>query len=272
MTVMKARIKAGSEADRSVLVEKKGGVWVIRFNMPETMNPLVKKLRIELKHALREFQADQKARVAVLTGSGKAFCAGGSLKEFSDGMNAVEAHDFMHDVNEIITAITSIDKPIIACVNGVAIGAGFNMALACDIIIASTKSIFSQAFSKVGLLVDMGGNYFLPRIIGIHKAKELLFTGKSLTAEEALHMGIVNQVIPPEELEAHALAFAMQVAQGPAKALAMAKTIMLKSMELSLGDVLEYEAMAQAICMQTEDHREGVQAFFGKRSPVFKGR
>lgn len=258
--------------ESSVLVEKREKIWTIRLNLPESMNPLVKELRVNFKWALNEFHSDQEARVAILTGSGKAFCAGGSLKEFAGGMNAIEAYDFMHDVNDIILSITSIDKPIIACVNGVAIGAGFNMALACDIIFASTKAMFSQVFSKVGLLVDMGGTYFLPRIIGIHKAKELLYTSKMLTAEEAQQMGIVNQVVAPEELESQTLAFAEQIAQGPAKALGIAKTIMLKSMELSLGDVLEYEAMAQALCMQTEDHKEGVKAFYAKRKPLFQGK
>ncbi|MBN2570258.1 MAG: enoyl-CoA hydratase/isomerase family protein [Deltaproteobacteria bacterium] len=258
--------------ESKIIIEKIEKIWIVRFNLPESMNPLVKELRKELKQALREFHCDQEARVAILTGSGKAFCAGGSLKEFAGGMNAIEAYDFMHDVNDIILSITNIDKPIIACVNGVAVGAGFNMALACDIIIASTKAKFSQAFSKVGLLVDMGGTYFLPRIIGIHKAKELLYTAKMLTAEEAYQMGIVNQVVPPEELESQTIAFAEQIAHGPAKALAMAKTITLKSMELSLGDVLEYEAMAQALCMQSDDHKEGVQAFFEKRKPSFEGK
>lgn len=272
MKALQSKIKADSTVKPSVLTEKREKVWVIRFNMPESMNPLVKDLRIALKKALNEFRLDAGARVAVLTGSGKAFCAGGSLKEFSDGMNAAEAYDFMHDVNEIIQLITGIDKPIIACVNGVAIGAGFNVALACDVIIASEKAMFAQAFSKVGLLVDMGGTYFLPRIVGIHKAKELLYTGKMLTAEEAMNLGVVNRVVQHEELEAHAMDFAVQIAEGPARSLAMAKTIMLKSMELSLGDVLEFEAMAQTLCMQFDDHKEGVRAFFEKRPPLFTGK
>ncbi|MDX9762882.1 MAG: enoyl-CoA hydratase/isomerase family protein [Desulfomonilia bacterium] len=272
MPAERSQTKADSDMKKSIIVEKLEKVWFIRFNLPKSMNPLVKDLRIELKQALGDFRSDHEARVAILTGSGKAFCAGGSLNEFADGMNAMEAYDFMHDVNEIIQYITSIDKPIIACVNGVAIGAGFNVALACDVIIASVNAKFAQTFSKVGLLVDMGGTYFLPRIIGIHKAKELLYTAKMLTAEEAMSMGIVNQVVSYEELESHALAFAKKIAEGPAKALAMAKTIMLKSMELSLGDVLEYEAMAQSLCMQSDDHKEGVKAFFEKRPPVFKGK
>ncbi len=272
MKAQQSKPKAENTVKPNVVTEKLEKIWVIRLNMPESMNPLVKDLRIALKQSLNEFRYDEEARVAILTGSGKAFCAGGSLKEFADGMNALEAYDFMHDVNEIIELITGIDKPIIACVNGVAIGAGFNVALACDIIFASEKAMFAQAFSKVGLLVDMGGTYFLPRIVGIHKAKELLYTGKMLSAEEAMSMGIVNRVVPPEKLESQTLGFAGQIADGPAKALAMAKTIMLKSMELSLGDVLEYEAMAQSLCMQSDDHKEGVKAFFEKRPPVFKGK
>ena len=256
----------------AVKVDKLEEVWVIRLNFPESMNALEKELRDHLKRSLNEFSDSKEGRVAVLTGSGKAFCAGGSLKEFIKGMSASECIDFMKDVNEIILAITGIEKPIIACVNGTAVGAGFSIALACDIIIASSNAMFSQVFAKVGLIPDMGALFFLPRIVGMQKAKELFYTAKMLNANEAQEMGFVNQVVPHEELESHAIAFARQIAQGPMKAFGLAKKLMLKSMKLGLEDVLEYDALAQALCLQSDDHKEGVKAFYDKRKPVFQGK
>ena len=159
----------------SVKIEKMEEICIIRMNLPESMNALGKSLIDGLKLSLDEFNNDGKCRVAILTGSGKAFSAGGSLKELADGMSTIAGVDYMRNANEIIKLITTIGKPIIACVNGVAVGAGFNIALACDIIIASSNAVFSQVFKNVGLIPDMGGLYFLPRVVGLHKAKELNF-------------------------------------------------------------------------------------------------
>lgn len=256
----------------SVKIEKMEEICIIRMNLPKSMNALEKSLRDELKLSLNEFNNDGKSRIAILTGSGKAFSAGGSLKELTEGMSAIAGVDYMKDVNEIILSITSIEKPIIACVNGAAVGAGFNIALACDIIIASSNAVFSQVFAKVGLVPDMGGLYFLPRVVGMHKAKELIYTTRMVNAGEALEVGIVNKIVPHEELESYTIEFAKDVARGPVKSFGFAKTILSKSWELSLSDVLQYEAFAQSICMQSNDHREGVQAFYDKRKPDFQGK
>jgi 2-(1,2-epoxy-1,2-dihydrophenyl)acetyl-CoA isomerase len=207
-----------------------------------------------------------------LTGEGKAFCAGGSLRELEGGMRAIAAVDYMKDVSELIVAITKLEKPVIASVNGAAVGAGFSLALACDIVIASDNARFSQTFAKVGLIPDLGGLYFLPRIVGMHKAKELIFTAKMLNATEAFDLGLVNHVVPAEELDAFTMKLAAEIAGGPMKAIALSKSILSKSFQLSLADVLEYEALAQAICMQSDDHKEGIKAFNEKRFPAFSGR
>ena len=170
----------------NVLIEKKGHVFIIRLNQPSSMNSLEKDLRDDFKEALMQFRDDQNARVAILTGQGKAFCAGGSLTELKEGMNAVAGVNYMLSVSEIIQLITNIAKPIVAAVNGAAVGAGFNIALSCDMVIASSNAVFSQAFAKVGLIPDLGGLYFLPRVVGTHKAKELIFTAKIIKADEAL--------------------------------------------------------------------------------------
>ena len=256
----------------NVLIEKKGHVFIIRLNQPNSMNSLEKDLRDDFKEALMKFRDDQEARVAILTGQGRAFCAGGSLAELKEGMTAIDGVNYMLSVSEIIQLITNIAKPIVAAVNGAAVGAGFNIALACDMVIASSNAVFSQAFAKVGLIPDLGGLYFLPRVVGMHKAKELIFTAKMIKADEALQMGIVNRVVVAEEFEARALDIATKIAEGPSVAFGLGKMILSRSMEKNLDDVLQYEALAQAICMQSDDHKEGVKAFYEKRNPVFGGK
>ena len=256
----------------AVITEKNGRVFIIRMNMPGTMNALEKDLRSDLKNALRQFRDDGGSLVAVLTGQGKAFCAGGNLLELKEGMNAFAGVDLMKGANEIIQLIAGIEKTIIAAVNGAAVGAGFNMAIACDLVIASSSAVFGQVFGKVGLVPDLGGLYYLPRVVGMHRAKELILTQRMLKAEEALQMGIVNRVVVPEELEAHVLSLAKEIAHGPAIAYGLGKMILSKSWERNLDDILQYEAFAQAICMQTEDNKEGINAFYEKRTPVFKGK
>ena len=256
----------------TVITEKKGHVFIIRMNMPGTMNSLEASLRSDLKDALRQFRDDGESRVAVLTGQGKAFCAGGSLVELKAGMNAAEGLEYMRGVNEIIQLIAGINKTIIASVNGAAVGAGFNIALACDLVIASSSAVFGQVFGKVGLVPDLGGLYYLPRVVGMHRAKELILTQRMIKAEEALQMGIVNRVIVAEELEARVLNLAKDIGDGPAIAYGLGKMILAKSWESKLDDVLQLEAFAQAMCMQTEDNKEGINAFYEKRPAVFKGK
>lgn len=254
-----------------VLVEKRDKVWSIRMNHPSSMNSLEKRLRTQLKQNLMDFREDGDSRVAVLTGCGKVFSSGGSLEELGGGMSAVAGVQYMKDVSEIILLITSIEKPIIASVNGAAIGAGFNIALACDIIIASSNAKFSQAFAKVGLIPDLGGLYFLPRVVGMHKAKELIYSARMLSADEALEMGLVNTLVPDVNLEAHTWDYASTLAQGPIRSFELCKSILSRSWELSLSDVLQYEALTQSICMQSNDHKEGIQSFYEKREPDFLG-
>ncbi|MBT8338817.1 MAG: hypothetical protein HKP58_11580 [Desulfatitalea sp.] len=249
--------------------EQLDAVTIIRMCFESKMNALEKAFREALKSSLRAFNNDANSRVAILTNTGKAFCAGGSLNEVGGGMSAAGGVDYMKDVNEIACILTTLDKPVIAAVNGAAIGAGFNLALACDLVVAAENAIFSCGFAKIGLIPDFGGHYFLPRIVGMHKAKEVIFTGASLDAKKACEMGFVNHVVPAQELMPFTMDLAAQIAAGPAKAIEMSKTILSKSMERSLEDTLAYEAFAQAICFQSDDHKEGVKAFFEKRNPEF---
>jgi 2-(1,2-epoxy-1,2-dihydrophenyl)acetyl-CoA isomerase len=255
-----------------VVREQVNKVSIIRMDHEKRMNSLEKDFRDELKIRLKEYCEDPKSRVAILTGSGKAFCAGGSLGELSDGMSAEAGVNYMEEISEIVRLITGAGKPIIASVNGAAVGAGFTIAMSCDLVMASRDAIFSLPFLKVGLIPDLGGNYFLPRIVGLHKAKELVFTGETLSGRRAFDMGLVNHVLAPDELMPFSLEMAERIAQGPAKATELSKTLLSKSLDLSLDDVLAYEAIAQAVCFQSADHREGVKAFYEKRAPDFSGQ
>lgn len=256
----------------SVLIEKKENIVVISLNRPDVMNSLERELVEELKSALRDFEKDDDSRVAVLTGQGKAFCAGGSLAVMKEGLGVGDAMAYMNDANEIIELIIGMSKPVIAAVNGAAVGAGFNMALACDVVIASSNAFFSQVFSKVGLVPDMGGLYHLPRVVGMQRAKELIYTARTVRAEEALQIGIACLVVTPEELETSALDMAVKIAKGPSVAFRLGKRILSTTLENTLQDVLQQEALAQTICLQTEDHKEGIQSFYEKRTPVFRGK
>lgn len=258
--------------EKSVLAEKKGEVTVITLNVPQKLNSLEKKVRIELKSALAQFQNDETSRVAILTGRGKAFSAGGALEELKEGMDAVTGVSLMADYGEIVTAIANLEKPVIAAVNGIAVGAGLSLALACDMVIASSGAVFAAVFSKVGLVPDMGATYYLPRAVGMHRAKELIFTSRTIKTDEAWRMGIVNQVVNPDELDKRACELAQQLAEGPGLAFGLAKRILARSLESNLQDMLQYETYAQSICFESQDHKEGVRAFYEKRQPAFKGK
>lgn len=255
-----------------VNAEKKGLITILRMSRPERMNCLQKDMRDGLRDALRSFRDDQESRAAILTGSGRAFCAGGDLEELGGNISAVQFYQEMNGTAEIIELITDTPKPVIAAVNGAAAGAGFSIALACDLIVASANASFIQSFAKVGLIPDLGSLYFLPRVVGMHKAKELIWTAKPVRAEEALRMGIINNLVAPEKLEEEAVALANKLSLGPPFAIGLTKSLMSRSLTVNLRDILQYEGMGQAICLQSDDNKEGVKAFYEKRNPVFRGK
>lgn len=255
-----------------VSLAQSGKVSIITMGFEKRMNALESPFRDELKSTLKAVGSDPTCHVAVITGTGKAFCAGGSLNDFADGLEAGDAVEYMKNLNDIILTIKNMEKPIIAGVNGVAIGAGVSIALACDLVIASEEAVFSLPFSKVGLIPDLGSIYFLPRIVGLHKTKELIYTGDTLTAGRAFDMGLLNHVVAPDELISFSMEMATRIANGPPKAIALSKSLVSRSLQLSLEDVLVYEVLGQAVSFQSEDHKEGVKAFFEKRAPEFGGK
>jgi 2-(1,2-epoxy-1,2-dihydrophenyl)acetyl-CoA isomerase len=260
-----------AEKEGAVLIRKDRGIATITLNRPKALNSLNEELLEGLLAALRDVAGDRAVRVVIITGNGRAFCAGGDLF-FLTGLNdPVIAREFIERAGQIPTTIMNMTKPVIAMVNGVAAGAGFNIALACDLILCAQSGRFAQSFTRVGLVPDCGGHFLLPRIVGPYKAKELMFTGDSIDAETALGLGVVNRVIADDQLEAETNELATRLLESAPLPLAAIKKLINMSGQLDLAATLALETETQTVCMQTADHREGVLAFKEKRDPVFTG-
>lgn len=256
----------------TILVKKEKSVATITLNRPEAMNALSPVMGGEIEKAIQEIARDEEVRAVVITGAGRAFSAGGDLKTMQKKMTAKEALVRIDRITGFVKAMLDLPKPIIAAVNGHAVGAGCNIALACDIVIASEKAVFSESFARVGLMPDCGGIFLLPRQVGLNRAKELVFTAKTITAQEAEKIGLVNRVVPAEALEGESRKLAEELASMPTLAIGAAKRLLNQTFESSFLALLQGENNAQTVLRQTEDHEEGVQAFVGKRKPVFKGK
>ncbi|HEX7124899.1 MAG TPA: enoyl-CoA hydratase-related protein [Thermodesulfobacteriota bacterium] len=249
------------------------GVATLTLNRPERRNALTIQSGRDLEAACLALRDDPAVGAVVLTGAGKSFSAGGDLKDFGvDLSDVTQARALMVALHRGLLALAELDKPVVAAVNGDAAGAGWNLALAADLIVASTEARFIQAFVKVGVVPDLGGAFFLPRLVGPHRAKEWIFLGDVVTAAEAHRLGAVNRLVAPEAVLPTARELAARLAAGPRHALALAKQMVNRYATLDLRAALEHEAVAQALTMQTADHREGALAFAEKRTPTFTGR
>jgi enoyl-CoA hydratase/carnithine racemase len=261
---------------KCLIYESKDGVATLIMNRPERLNALGDTLREDLYDAVTHASADPGVRVIVLTGAGKGFCAGGDVKAMHEAKAAAATRSLLEKIaplrDRVLLAMREAPQPIIAAVNGPAAGAGMNIALACDIRLASTTARFGQTFVKRGLHVDWGGTYFLPRIVGMARACELIFTGDLIDAEEALAMKLVSAVLSPEELMPATYELARKIAAGPPIAVRLAKRALYHNQEVDLRAALEFETFAQNVCFETEDAREGIRAFVEKRPPMFQGR
>ncbi|MCP9493610.1 MAG: enoyl-CoA hydratase-related protein [Pyrinomonadaceae bacterium MAG19_C2-C3] len=248
------------------------GIKRITFNRPERRNAVDAETQKLLRAALEASRVDE-TRVIILTGAGGAFCAGADLA----ALNQSEIKDFdvttslRDDANPIVMLMRELPVPIIARVDGTAVGIGCNYALACDIIIASERAVFAELFVRIGLMPDGGGTYFLPRLVGYHKAFELMATGDTITAEEAYNLGIVNKVVPFSELNATVNKLAARLVASPRIALEKIKAGLNHAANTDLASALDYEAVNQAACFHSPDFVEGVTAFLQKRKPVFSG-
>lgn len=258
----------------TILLAKENGVGTICLNRPKILNPLSSKCFQEISAALGGMGRDPEVRAVILKGAGNGFSAGGDINEiesFAPG-DVVEFGDFMRVVKKTVLDLHSLEKPVIAAVNGLAYGAGFSLALACDVILASEKARFCQVFVHVGLAPDAGSTYFLPRMIGTARTFPLIFSGEAIGAQEALAMGLVSKVVPAEKLDEEAMNLAKKLAQGPTRAMGLGKRLIYAGLGKSLSDQLDEEGNVQTICRLTEDHREGLRAFKEKRSPRFQGK
>ncbi|MEB3101484.1 enoyl-CoA hydratase-related protein [Ferviditalea candida] len=247
------------------------GAAKITMNRPDKFNAFTGRMHAELMNALKQAGKDDKVRCIVLTGAGKAFNAGQDLADVQ-GENVDFGGLLRNGYNPLILQLQRTEKPVIAAVNGVAAGAGMSIALACDLRLVSDKASFVNVFVNIGLVPDSGGCYFLPRIVGVGKALELAMTGEKVSAEEALRIGLASKVYPHESFEADVMAYAAKLAKMPTKGIGLIKRTMYKGLTMSLEQTLEYEAYVQEIAGHTEDYKEGVQAFFEKRPPVFRGK
>jgi len=257
-----------------IQVAEGDGITTITLCRPERLNTFIGHMRRDLAEALEHAGSDRSTRVVILTGAGRAFCAGGDIAFMAELMQRRDSEEFSRILGagrRVILAIRQMTKPVIAAVNGPASGAGCNLALACDLRVASNTATFSQSFAKVGLHPDWGGTYFLPRLVTPNKACELFFLGETIDAAEAMRLGIVNQVVAPEDLESATLALAERLRAAPPIAVAAAKHAVYMSQAAELEEMLRYETEAQLRCFDSDDGHEGVHAFLEKREPRFTG-
>lgn len=252
----------------SVTFQQEGKVGIIEIDYPATLNSLCQEVRTGLNEQL-QIAAETDIRVLIIKGNQRSFSTGGDLAELGKLNDPIEAKEYVEDVHKLIKKIHSLPKVTIALVEGYAVGAGFSMATACDLIYAGEKAKFSIPFLNVGLVPDCGASYLLARLVGIQKAKELAFTGKTIDAAEALEIGLIANIFPADKIVEETKALAGRIAQGPPKALAMTKANFEAAAQIGLEATFTLEENVQGLCLFGEEHQEGRQAFFEKRKPSF---
>ncbi|MCM3691206.1 enoyl-CoA hydratase/isomerase family protein [Neobacillus niacini] len=258
------------EENKHLLVDIQDGVMKLTLNRPDSLNALSDEMIKGLTETFHHARNNPAVRVITIQGAGRAFCAGGDIKGM--GKNTPSGtHEFLGRVNEAILAVRNVEKPVIAVVHGYAAGVGFSLAMACDLIVATEDSKFIMSFAKIGLIVDGGGSYFLPRLVGAQRAKELLFTGEPITAATAYNWGIVNRVYNTSDFSEKAGQFISQFVDGPGKSYEMTKKLVNQSFTSDLNQMLELERVTQSVMEQTSDFHEGIEAFKEKRKPNFEG-
>jgi enoyl-CoA hydratase/carnithine racemase len=260
-------------AGENITVNIRKGIATVTLNRPENLNILDKAMKSDFVSIMQQLDSDDNVRVLILTGSGKAFCAGGDIRGFKKRYDDFVRRDGAspYYVNILGETLLNVSKPIIAAVNGQAIGGGLSIVLACDIRIASDKAIFNAGFARVGLAPELGSSFNLPRLVGLGKALELVMTARDISSYEAERIGLVNRVVPSDELYEASLEVAIQIAAHPPIAVRMAKKAIRHGIEGSAKEALEYETHLMTYCFSTRDHNEAITAFLAKRKPEFWG-
>jgi 2-(1,2-epoxy-1,2-dihydrophenyl)acetyl-CoA isomerase len=275
---VKAPERQGNQANQGnqlVLESKQDGVATLTLNRPDKLNAINKDLAVALNEALGRLTTDKSIYVVVITGAGRAFCAGGDLGLIGEGRkhnDTTELEPLLRAGMHAVLKMRSMAQPVIASVHGAAAGAGMNIALGADIRIASEDACFGQNFIKVGLFPDLGGTYFLPQLVGPAKAAELFYTGDMIDAKEALRLGIVNRVVPNDQLEAETKKFAQKIAESPSVSIRAMKNALYGSRKIELEKALDEEVEQQLKCFKSPECREGINAFLEKRPPKFHNK
>ncbi|MDH5696406.1 MAG: enoyl-CoA hydratase [Dehalococcoidia bacterium] len=252
-------------------LDKEAGVATLTLNRPEQLNAISLPMIKSIGKAIDDVHHDDGVKVLIITGAGRAFCAGLDIAAFKE-VEEMSPQELSDDMRSLALPLYNLPKPAIAAINGITTGAGLSIAMLCDIRIASEKARFSSAYIRMGMVPDAGATYFLPRIVGTAKAIELMVTGDSFDAAEAKGMGLLNKVVPEGEVMKVARELAGRIASGPSVAIKLIKQAAYQGIRNSLEQQIEFECIADYICLRTEDHKEGVKAFFEKRPPQFKGR
>ena len=250
--------------------EHRDGVAIVTLDRPERLNALTVEMREALGTAFEQAARDPNVRAVLLQASGKAFCASGDVTKMGD-FTAASGRDLLKLAHRMVRNLANIEKPVVAAVRGAVAGIGWSMAMACDMVIASDTARFSQVFRNVGLVPDGGAIWFLTQHLGAMRAKELVYSGRRIDAQEALALGLVTRVVADDALDAAAWELAHELAQGPTFALGTAKKMFKLMHQPDLETLLDAEAWAQGLALMSEDHKEGVRAFLEKRRPVFRG-
>jgi 2-(1,2-epoxy-1,2-dihydrophenyl)acetyl-CoA isomerase len=256
----------------TIILERKDGIGTLTLNRPEKLNAINRKMTEELNSAMLEIAKDTGVRALVVTGAGRGFCSGADVGDMAQAAAPIENRYWTQTMHKTILGLTDLEKPVIAKVNGAAVGIGCSLALSADMIIASENAKFSLIFSRIGLIPDGGSLFHLPRLVGPAKAKELIFTAKIVDAKEAERIGLISKAVPADELDNEVNMLAKQLAEGATAAFGIAKKIINKGLSMDLSSVLECEAFGQTIAGTTQDAQEGVIAFLEKRKAEFKGR
>jgi 2-(1,2-epoxy-1,2-dihydrophenyl)acetyl-CoA isomerase len=257
---------------RNILLARADGVGTLTLNRPEKLNAFAGEMRREVADALDELERDDSVRVVVITGAGRAFCAGADvayMAELVEKQDTTAMAALVEAGRRVVMTIRRSAKPVIGAINGVAAGGGANLALACDVRIASDRAVIAQSFNRIGLHPDWGGTYFLPRLVGPAKSLELMWDALPVDANECLRLGLVNRVVPHELLAETVSTYASTLAAKPALSISLTKRAVYQSLDRSLPEMLDYELDAQLQCFKSRDAAEGIRAFVAKRAPVF---
>lgn len=247
------------------------GIAILTLSRPHALNALTAQMCQELYEVLKEVDQSDNVRALLITGEGRAFCTGLDISELKESYDDTLEPFYRHleAANQLIVQLSELHKPLVMAVNGVAAASGMNMILTADIAVASDQATFSQSFGNVGLIPDVGGTYLLPRIVGVPRAKEIIFMDRKLNAQEALDLGIVHQLVPPSQVVAAAYEMAQKLSSGPSFAFSVAKKMLSCCNEMDIHTALHMEALSQVLVSNVDDYREGVDAFLEKRRPVF---